>query len=94
MKAKEFAKQYLSSDNKSEESVKIARTFLSDFENMKQTRKAVSDSAIFSLLNEFDNKYKTYAMLVNKKLPETAPIPYNGFRNLIYLSFPKIKEYW
>lgn len=94
MKAKEFAEQYLKADDKTSESVKIARQFLSDFEYMKHIRNAKSDAAIISLLNEFDNKWKTYAMLVNNKLPVTAPILYNGFRNIIYLRFPDLKEYW
>ncbi|NCB44075.1 MAG: hypothetical protein EOM59_15875 [Clostridia bacterium] len=94
MKAKEFAQQYLNSNNKSEESVKIAMAFLSDFQKMMIARNIRSVDAVTSLLNEFENKWKIYATLVNEKLPVTTPILYNGFRNIIYLSCPNLKEYW
>jgi len=94
MKAKELAQQYLNSNNKSEESVKIAMAFLSDLQKMMIARNIRSDDAVISLLNEFENKWKTYAALVNEKLPVTKPILYDGFRNIIYLSLPDLKEYW
>lgn len=56
MKAKEFAQQYLNSNNKSEESVKIAMAFLSDFQKMMIARNIRSLDAVTSLLNEFENK--------------------------------------
>lgn len=94
MKAKEFAQQYLNSNNKSEEAGKIAMAFLSDFQKMMTARNVRSIYAATSLLNEFENKWKTFARLVNEKLPVTTPILDNGFRNIIYLLFPDLKEYW
>ena len=94
MKAKEFAQQYIDSDDKDKEIVKIARQFLDDYIEMGKVRNARSDSAFISLLNEFNNKWQTFSMIVNKKLPITTPIRSDGFRNLIYLMMPAIKEYW
>lgn len=94
MKAKEFAQQYIDSDDKDKEIAKIARQFLDDYIEMGKVRNARSDSAFISLLNEFNNKWQTFSMIVNKKLPVTTPIRSDGFRNLIYLVMPEIKEYW
>ena len=63
MKAKEFAQQYIDSDDKDKEIAKIARQFLDDFIEMGKVRNARSDSAFISLLNEFNNKWQTFSII-------------------------------
>lgn len=94
MKAKEYAENYLKSDNKEKELVEIARSFLCEIETLSKARNAKFDTALIPICKELNQKWMTFATLVNKKLPVSEPISYGGFKELVKYASPELHILW
>jgi hypothetical protein len=94
MKAKEYAENYMKSDNKNDEIINIARSFLTEIDIMAKARNAKMDSALIPICRELNQKWITFATLVNKKLPISEPIKYTGFTDLVKTYSPELFILW
>lgn len=94
MKAKEYAEKYLKSDTKETEIVEIAKSFLIEIETLSKSRNAKFDRALVHICKELNQKWITFATLVNKNLPVTEQITYNGFNELVKRMSPELHILW
>lgn len=94
MKAKEYAKQFAKQfldESPSEAIVEMGTQFYTEIFTLIESRKAKSDSAVFAVLNELNQKWKAVARIVNKvkilMLPE-------GFEYIIEEFMPEVWSKW
>jgi len=92
MKAKEYSKQFLLNPG-SEQLAKIAVQFLDEVKELTQKRNAKTDSAVFSIVNELDNKWRAFADQVNKEAGKEL-INHLGFQFLLTNNYPDVCGDW
>lgn len=88
MKAKEYAQQYNAAkteEEKKEAIRKIIVGFVAEVKSLAQARKAVSNSALASIVKEQDDKWRAFARLVEDKTVDP-----DGFKNFNIRRFPYI----
>lgn len=94
MKAKDYAKKYFESSDRKDTIVEISRFFLLEIESLSDMRNIKTVTGLVPVCKELDKKWKKFAQLVNKKLPITSPIKYNGFKNLVRKASPELYSLW
>lgn len=83
MKAKEYAKEYLNSEDKKETLLNIARAFLIEIVTVAKARNVKKEESIIPICNELNTKWKAFAGIVNSRHLEHNPINELGFENLV-----------
>ena len=94
MRAKDYADRYISSENKKETVVEIARDFLIEIETLSEARNAKFDKALIPICKELNKKWVKFADIVNKKYPVSEPIKYTGFKELVQRASPELYVLW
>ena len=92
MNAKEYAKQFIKSEDE-KEIVIIANQFLREIATIGKVRSIKSDYAMVAIIKELDLKWKAFANIVNKEIKLQAIKP-DGFANSLQQVFPGIYDYW
>jgi len=90
MKAKEYADLLLKSEDKKTEIQKIMFSFLKEVVDIANMRKAKSDSALFSILREQEQKFLAFARIINSQEKCEIGINPEGFTNLLKIHMPDI----
>lgn len=84
MKAKEYAERFIDTDGP-EEAMKLLGQcgvdFCNEFVAMAKSRKISTDIGLANLIDEFDNKFRKFGVLVSQIYPNLVDV--NGFLNLL-----------
>ena len=94
MKAKEYYEQYLKADNKEQEILVIARSFLDEIKQLMESRHAKSNASIIAILEELNKKWMRFASLANTDENSDYEVKYRAFRELIKKYFPLVYDAW
>ena len=92
MRAKEYARQFLESEDDTE-IVTIANQFIREIGAIGKMRGIKSDYAMMAIITELDLKWKAFAKIVNKRLNLSA-IKSDGFADSMQQVFPDIYDCW
>lgn len=94
MKSKEQAHLYLSSEDKEKALGEIAVDYCKEIVRLKEARNIKTDQALISVFDELDKKFRSFANIVNTKLPYTKPVKAHGFEMILESFSPKAFDYW
>jgi len=94
MKAKDYAANYLKSDQKFENLVELGKSFLLEIETISNARNVKTVEGLIPICDELNKKWIRFAEIVNSKLPISNPVSYSGFKNLLSYASPELFKMW
>jgi len=92
MKAKEYAKRLIESENKMGELGKIIIDFLKEVKKIKEMRNVSTDAGVIPILKEQNQKFRSFAGIANSKLIGEMQIDPNGFMITLETEMPIVYE--
>ncbi len=95
MKAKEYAAKVINAETKEEIEqavIDCGRGFLEEFSKMVEARNIKTDKAAIPLIKEFDNKWRTFAVIMEDY--SKGLINPNGFVDMLKHTMPSGMEWY
>lgn len=93
MKSKELAKRFIESTDQKSMLVDIINEFGEEFKRLQKARNIKFDRGLIPIFRDMDNKYKSFASLVNKHYNKKM-LKYTGFQIWLKQFYPIAYDYY
>ncbi len=95
MKAKEYLQKFSEATDRDVCLVEIGRMFIGEINELAKMRNAKFDRALIPIVEELNQKWLKFALLVNNKFYQVTPlVKYEGFIELLKHFSPELFKLW